>query len=1256
MLAIGLTLALFALWAVLGYATVRATRVRLDPLQELLMAPAVGVVVLTIPLFILNRFGLPVSRFAYPLTVFLLVAAGAPLLLSRARAPWRDARPFGAILLLALLAASWPMFQFGFDWLSLCNDDMANYSLGATRFFHYGFNDAPTAPELVGADDYSQFYWFLHVPAMVRPGVELVLAWAMGVTQLSPLKAFMPLVMAFHLCQVAALGALMHASRETRGAALAGCALLAVSALATFGALYQLIAQVYGMGLIAVTAAVLMRPYDGPAAGSMVRRGVLAGILGAGLFLLYPEVIPIVGASWMLYLLGEALARRVPPKPVLTFLGCAILAVLVLLGWQAVGILGFLFTQTKGGSTGSGSDQTFFPYYRLPSGFADFWGFFPLTLVPNEPWASLGVLAGALLLAAAAVAAVWMARRRHAVAIVATVMLVLTAFLGVRQAEFGLYKIAMFLQPFVLGTVALAVFSLLRRAVVRAAVLGAVALPGLIVQQLYVFESRGTAAAGGFPEIVDPSRSKIMDDFQRLLDRHADAVKAGGVVSDTQNIVLGKFESYLTRGVPAAFPGARVGTSMMGFTEAKSWAPRAIMDQAIGIRAAVEDVHMARGAFDLHDPSDPIPNGFRYVALGPLARHTTSQPATAPATQPAPEPLLIATGPKQTVLNRWAWQSRGGAEAAEAAELNFFARPFTRVRDHLMFIESDKGRSYFLYFDPDPVISMYQMEPDPLFYRGTTMAGIGRRCMFQVLRPSPGVRLMMELTSSLAADGHNKLPTSATAIGSKRHSLGVTGRGSARVFSPPLDPQEVAGRSFIAFDMGREPVPFRQPRAGLMLLYGTRISLDRRWVVCFARNISAVSDAQYAAMTPPSRLERFPQDFQNPHLEYSGFYEDGWASDHAWCALARPWDAEAVVIKGFVPELGDAGFQTEVTVRVDGQEVARRVLGLKDFEIKAPLPAAAPGAAAVSAGKSTARVELVFSRFQQLTPPDRRPVTVMLTSLSFEGPPAPPVAVQKFPDDVHANPLLSPAGLYPDGWAAPKTTVRLTQPPGHGELALRGEVPLIGDGNFETILRVRVDGNQVADQALRVGAFDLTLPVTQGAGTSAAAPPGPRQVELEFTAAQQLPADGRAVGARLSFIGFASPPQPPARLARFPDDLKRSQVQASGIYDDGWAGPSASFRLAQPPDARTLTISGMIPKIGDADGFSTDVVVTVDGREVARRTVGLDRFTIEAPVPPAASGPTRQVGLTFSRIQSLPAPDGRSVGAKLDVAGFDASE
>lgn len=1241
MLALGFTMALFAFWSILGYAVVRAVTIRMDPLQEMLLAPVVGVVVLTIPLFLINRLGLPVSRFTYPLTVALLVVAGLSLLLAPPKLPWRDWRAFGFVLLLALVAAGWPMLEFGFDWLSLCNDDMANYCLGAARFYHYGFFDAPELPELLAARDYSQFYWYLHVPGMVRPGVELILAWTMALTQLHAHEIFMPTVIAFHLCQVSALGALMHHAPKMRVPALAGCAMLSVSALATFGALYQLIAQVYGMALIAATAAVLMRPYGAPGVESMWRRGLLGGILGAGLLLLYPEVIPIVGGSWLLYLFGEARHRRLSVKAVGLFVAAALVVVVALLWRQGLGIVGFMYAQASKGSQGADLADVFFPFYQLPSGMADFWGFFPLTYMPPEPIGSVAIGAAALLLLCAVVAAAWLAWRHQPVGIVAAVMFALAAYLIVRGANFGLYKIAMFLQPFVLGTMALAAFALFKRSRTAVVALALVALPGLYVQQLYVVDSRGTATAGGFPEITDPSRSRINRDVQQIVAAHADAAQRGGIVSDTSNIVLAKFESYYTRGFRSVFPGATVGISMLGFTkESRGLAPTDVAEHAVELHRQM-NLRRRSFEFDLHDPANPkATNEFKYADIGPFAESQDVPDAIGPA----PETLLLVTGPKQSILNRWSARRRIGPGADEK---NILVRPFDRVRDHLVFIESELGRSYFM---SHLGVSMYQLEPDPIFYRGKTMAGIGRRFLFQVIQPTPGVRLVMELSSSLNADSENRLPD-AIAIGSQRHSFGLTGRGSARVFSPPLRPQVFAGRSFVGLDLQQDALPFRQERSGLMRLYGMNVSLDRRLLVCFGRDISAVSDKQYQTFRPPGSISEFPRDFQNLELEYSGFYEDGWVSDRAWCALSRPWDASGVVVKGWVPELNDASFQTEVAVRVDGREVAKQLVGVKDFEIRAPVPPESIGTAA----GARPRVELSFSRLQNLPDPDQRPVGALLTYIGFESPPAPPVVVQKFPEDVHNNPLLSPAGLYTDGWAAPNTSLRLSRPPGHRYLAVRGQVPLIGANDFATTLRVSVDGRQIAEQTLRVGPFDTAIPVP----AADASPAGQHQVELRFTDAQQLPSDGRSVGAQITSIGFIPAPSPPARLEQFPADLKKPLIEASGVYDDGWLAESATFQLAQPADGESITISGMVPRIGSDDGFTTDVVVLVDGVEVARKTVGLDRFTIDAAVPPAAAPPSsevapRRVGVQFSRVQSLPAPDGRAVGARLLFAGFPA--
>jgi len=125
---------------------------------------------------------------------------------------------------------------------------------------------------------------------------------------------------------------------------------------------------------------------------------------------------------------------------------------------------------------------------------------------------------------------------------------------------------------------------------------------------------------------------------------------------------------------------------------------------------------------------------------------------------------------------------------------------------------------------------------------------------------------------------------------------------------------------------------------------------------------------------------------------------------------------------------------------------------------------------------------------------------------------SPPRIVRSFPTDL-ADPDLEYSGVYEDGWISEAAYFGLSQPPEYSTVVARGSVPQTDRPDFTTELRVLVDGQEVAHQALGVGNFELRAPVTSGAGR--------RRVELRFSATQQLPApDSRQVGARVELIGF----------------------------------------------------------------------------------------------------------------------------------------
>jgi hypothetical protein len=141
------------------------------------------------------------------------------------------------------------------------------------------------------------------------------------------------------------------------------------------------------------------------------------------------------------------------------------------------------------------------------------------------------------------------------------------------------------------------------------------------------------------------------------------------------------------------------------------------------------------------------------------------------------------------------------------------------------------------------------------------------------------------------------------------------------------------------------------------------------------RDISLVSEEEYARLAPPCALASFPGDLLHPDLEYSGIYENGWVAELAHCTLTHRGGSRLLVVRGQVPMLaGNRNFAQELTVLVDGRPVARRHLGLGDFEVRTE----------VTGPPGRQRVELHFAHCQHLPAPDNRPVAALLTWVGFE--------------------------------------------------------------------------------------------------------------------------------------------------------------------------------------------------------------------------------------------------------------------------------
>jgi len=384
---------------------------------------------------------------------------------------------------------------------------------------------------------------------------------------------------------------------------------------------------------------------------------------------------------------------------------------------------------------------------------------------------------------------------------------------------------------------------------------------------------------------------------------------------------------------------------------ATTWDPR-VRDILSNLRRRGRD-YVRQVNFDMHDPASPgAVNHFQMNLVG------------CPSAGPTGCDYLV-TLDRQTILN---------ARRYRDFTQEFLALPMDKVHDHLLFVSSDRGLAYDVQAVQGGMgpVAYYQPEKS-VWQAGETMQSVGGHLLFEVLHPSSRVRLALELSASLNADRDNHLP-SAAAIGEERWTLPVSGRGSCRVFSPPLVPQKISGRWYVALDMGSRSVQFRNRQAGLMALWGTDLHFDRRHLVGFARDISLVNEEEYARLAPPAALEAFPQDLRHPDLEYSGIYEDGWVSEDAFCVLGHPGSPAEFVVRGLVPQLG-AGAATarELEIRVDGIEISRRQLAAGEFECRCE----------VDGPPGRRRVELRFSGCENLPGADGRPVAAQLRYVGF---------------------------------------------------------------------------------------------------------------------------------------------------------------------------------------------------------------------------------------------------------------------------------
>ena len=1198
MIALLLVLGTFLYLTFVGQAVVALLRPRLGVLWSWFIAPTVGLALVIVLITRLNVWGIPVRVAGPGLTLGLFVAAVGIFIWRRPKLPWRQLAPFFGIVCVYLLYVGWPAVRFGFNWISYGNDDMANYCLAAERFLNHGYYDLPLQTDLEGRN-YTQHYWFMHGLQQIRPGSELAVAWIASLTGLKAHQTFMPTILMLSMLQIFALGAVAIFKGRYRKVTLVAFFLFATSPLFGLGTLYQLIAQVGGIAILLAAASVLF------ATRHMTwRKLTLGGLITGCLAIYYPEVAPFVALGIGICALRLRYTDRTIFNRYALFIAGVAALTFLLIATNTYQFINTLVMQSVG-SAGLGAmaeinDQSgglvLFPWTLVPSFLPMLFGLHAFGVVGTDPLISVLIALSFAFLIFMIVRAWKNVREGAPAGYLGALMLFLGFYLFNKGQDFGLFKLAMFAQPVITLFLAQGFARFLFGPSAQHRRWAAIALVVFFARTIwphayYTYASLGTYG-GGLTEVVGASRLGVS--FTPPKDLKFDAIE-----SDINNVVTAKMLAQYTQGIDTRFLSRSYMDNIANIAVLKFLRTP---DPDLGPQARIiEKLSLLRFLLPEEIMTGDVPD-YKVMSIQKLDNNWTE---TSSRNLNYQDRLLVSVRRDLDHFNK------ANPGTGWVAQNMFQYKLESQVKDHLVFIHSELSPHY--YSSARFKAAFFQREPEPITHGDVYFHGSGRYNLFNIIHPSPNLRLIVDFSRTSLGKGRSKLPSKAIVVGEKDYPLPFVGHGSARVVSPPLKPEYFEQNAYITLDFGEVPHPIEKEKTGLMRLWGVKFNLDDRRLVGFMRDASVITEEQYLALPRPTKINDFPGDLARyPGLEYSGLFEDGWVAEDAFFKLGPSRAGQILTFKGTIPDIKKFREQgVDVTVSIN--EKPTEIVNLKsgDFTLTRLIKEAT----------QITSISLHFSDAQVYGTEDPRAVSAAIREIS----------IGDLPDLTAFRKLVNQkgdkfdlTGVDEDGWIARRST--FNAPAFDTFKVLKIDLEMPGWAPLATnALDVTVNGRVLQHQDVaRTSYVSLLLPLTAHQRTA---------VTLDAASVFPLPNDKRERAFLIKNISFEN---------LSPTDLFARGWHRSGYLfkldradNDGWVDRHIGFDFPATKQFKTAIIE-VIRFPAKAD---LPLTVGVNGTTQPIVSLGLEkteRITV-ALSPDHATGVTLDAPRNFA----LAAPDNR---------------
>ncbi len=544
-MAIVFTCALVFIWIVTGLAVFSCLRFRASFYSRLLLAPTLGVALNVLVLFTLSRAGLPIKTFALELFALMLLASLYFLHQQRMILRRRSFILYCLFILVPILSLAEPLWQFGFEWLAFVNGDMSYYSVSSTRLLDYAYSELPISGNLVDLKDHSLMTWAFHNEMSYRTGSELLLAYLTGFTGLTAHQEYMPLLIAIHFCVASSAAALTLLGTRKWSFALWTLVLVVLSPMLTLEVTFQQLAQAIGLTMLTSLCVSYVKVMN---AKRFLPWGIYSILAFSCLAVSYFEIIPFFVLYVFLY---EAMrwkewrssSARFSYFRTLVIMLCG---VFVLLNNYILSTVERILVAAKMSFENSGMNMhvdgtSTFPYFFVPSNGATLLGWMPYSGPENSVVIVLGLLATLLF-----TGLLFTSRVRYlASAQMTIVMLLVGVVLWIGGNAYGLLKIAMFIQPFLVSAFVGILVLFVTKNTLRHLGFTFIGLTLIPAQQYNI--SRVSGDIGSSP-VPYASTAELGRQLRSIRDKfsHLTNVK---IFSDTPSFELFSLETYYFKGV-----------------------------------------------------------------------------------------------------------------------------------------------------------------------------------------------------------------------------------------------------------------------------------------------------------------------------------------------------------------------------------------------------------------------------------------------------------------------------------------------------------------------------------------------------------------------------------------------------------------------------------------------------------------------------------------------------------------------------------